>query len=323
MMQRKKNIQLLISLILLLTVAIVLVTTRGQKSRLEIKEDYFSLEDVSKIDQVELVREGETLRLQFEGGRWLINSEQQAEPQMMDVLFAVVNQIRVKRPVASAQREAVQADMTQKGVRVRLKENGKIVKEVWVVGNTSRTATYLAETKEAKPFLVGIPGYQSYIGGIFELSESDWYNRLVFPINWRNLQSLLVKLPAQEQENFTIAYGEVFFEVKELAQTDTSRLADFIDEVSMLRVDNYLSPKHSEFDSISRLSAERIIEVVQIGGRTRSLEILPLEPGSRERLVRMSGGLIGVMDNRRLQGIWVSKDKFVPEGDLSPNGNRE
>jgi hypothetical protein len=314
MEQRKKNKWLLISLGILLAASVGVATWGNSGSKLEIKVDFFSRADLTAVDRVEMEGPGGKVVLRYDNGRWLVNDTQQAEPQLVDVFFAVVNQVKVKRPVAQAQAEGIRDEFKSRGVEVILWEGDKVFHRFVSVGNSTRTHTYFAENIDSKAYLVGIPGYQSYVGGILELTESEWWNRLAFPVNWRNLQSLHVRFPADTTRNYSIAYGNVFFEVKEIPQTDTTRLADFIDEVSMLRVDNYLTSHHPDRDSLLQVTPEQIIEVVQIGGRSRSLELLPMAAGTRERLVRI-GPMLGVMDNRQLQGILLHKEKFAPTGD--------
>ena len=59
---------------------------------------------------------------------------------------------------------------------------------------------------ENQPMIVNIPGYESYVAGIFEIPTNDWRDRTIFSTNYRTLQKLEVQYAQFPEYNFSIEF---------------------------------------------------------------------------------------------------------------------
>ena len=153
------------------------------------------------MSQVTLQSDAVTISLEFNGGRWSVNEKYSADPAMIEVLFATLQQAEPKRPLAVSQSDSIASHLRKEGVKVSLLSNGSLVKTFFAGGNTARNQAYFLGEDEKVPYLMNIPGYRVYVSGIFELDESGWREKRVFAFNWRNFQQLEASFPKRKTDN--------------------------------------------------------------------------------------------------------------------------
>jgi hypothetical protein len=309
-MQEKRNIRLLISFVLLLiTTSVVYFFTQSTREVVTDKT-IFKVEDFATIDRVLLTGAGDSkIDLVFDGARWKVN-EQAIDPNMVDVLFATMQQAEPKRPVAAAIRDSVNAWLTKFGVKVSLYQTGALKKEFMAGGNPAKTQSYFKDLDTDEIYLMVIPGYRVYTSGIFELDVLGWKDKYVFGFNWRNFKKLTATIPAKLTESFEIEMGKEYFEVKGI-EADTAKLNSFLDAVSLTTVVRYLG--RNELNGIdSLLTSPGLIEirVDDISGKTYSLSLYPeLEPGLTLGLV--NGNQPALLDSRRMRELQLGRSGFL------------
>jgi hypothetical protein len=112
-----------------------------------------------------------------------------------------------------------------------------------------------------------IPGYRVFVSGVFALPESDWRDKYVFAFNWTNFKDLSVQFPTSPSDNYVIKMQDNFFGIQNQV-TDTTKLNDFLDAVSLLTVDAY-----TVGDSLHAQKPVQTIGVTDIAGRLYKLAI--------------------------------------------------
>jgi hypothetical protein len=112
-MQEKRNIRLLILLGVLVTVTIGVFFAFNTKTSLVVDKALFKLSDYSTINKVLLEKDHKAIELKFDGARWKV-SDQLADRSMIDVLFATLQQVEPKRPVAESLRDSIAAVLDTK-----------------------------------------------------------------------------------------------------------------------------------------------------------------------------------------------------------------
>jgi hypothetical protein len=308
-MQEKRNIRLLISLVVLLISTVVVYFFTQSNREVVSDKTIFKVNDFTTIDRVLLSGSGESkVDLTFDGARWKA-SEQAVDPNMVDVLFATMQQAEPKRPVAAAIRDSVNAWLTKYGVKVSLYQAGKLEKEFIAGGNPSKTQAYFKDLDSEEIYLMVIPGYRVYTSGIFELDIFGWKDKYVFGFNWRNFKKLTATHPAKPAENFEIEMGKEYFEVKGIA-ADTAKLNSFLDAVSLTTVVRYLGKNElGGIDSLLSKSGSIEIQVDDISGKTYSLSLhAEFEPGLT---LGMVNGQPAVLDSRRVRELQVGRSWFL------------
>lgn len=239
-MQRRKNIRLIIVLAVLIAVTIITYFIQGNDSSGSIDKTLFVYENTNAVDQVTIESQGATVDLSFENNQWTVNEKYKADPQRISVLFAILKQVSVRRKIAKSQEEQITERFANQGITVSLFEQGNQVKQFQVLGEEEKGLSYMANAISDEKYLVEIPGYKSYLAGLFQLDANGWRNPLVFDINWANLVSVEAEYEAKEASNFIIEFDNRDYGINGL-ETDSLKLTDYLDDVSLLYVNDYLS----------------------------------------------------------------------------------
>lgn len=301
-MQEKRN-KLLFALLLGLIAITTALYFLGNQTSEEVKsKDLFQLADTKVINRVELTSSLGKVVLSFNGTRWMVNDTVPADRDMIDVLFATVLQAEVKRPLAENRNDSVAIEIKTSGVDVRFFEGEVLRKTFKAGGNAKKTEAYFMD-ETGRAYLMNIPGYRVYVSGVFELIEKQWWDKYVFPFNWSNFKDLAVTYSDKADNNFTISLQENYFAIDNLP-TDTTKLNDFLDAVSLLTVDEFI-----EIDSLRDVAPVLTIQVSDIANRMYSLSILPyVQAGKTACLVKQNQ--LAWIDNRKLARLVKNREFF-------------
>lgn len=301
-MQEKRN-KLLFAVLMVLIAMTTAIYFSGNETSEEVKnKDLFQLADSKVINRVELTSASGKVILSFNGTRWMVNDTEPADRDMIDVLFATVLQAEVKRPLAESRNDSVAVEVKASGVNVKFFEGEALRKTFTAGGNAKKTEAYFID-ETGKAYLMNIPGYRVYVSGVFELTEKQWWDKYVFAFNWSNFRDLAVTYTNKADNNFTISLQEDYFAIDNLP-TDTTKLNDFLDAVSLLTVDEFI-----EIDSLKDVDPVLTIQVSDIANRMYSLSILPyVQAGKTACLVKQNR--LAWIDNRKLARLVKNREFF-------------
>jgi Domain of unknown function (DUF4340) len=213
------------------------------------------------------------VELKFDGTKWRVNSNYEADRQLVTVFFASVLQAEPKRKITSAQVDSIKNRMAKEGIKVSLWEGEKSAKEYWVSGNDQKTETYFQLANDV-PYFVTIPGYRVYVASIFELTENEWRDKRVFNFNWQNFKNLKAHFPQQANQDFTVSFANKLFGIEEVAVADTTKLSNYLEAIFNLQADRILSKEEaSAYDSLFATEPFLQIEIQDIAKKTFTLKI--------------------------------------------------
>jgi hypothetical protein len=313
-MQRQKNIWLLLSLAVMIVLIVGLFIFNISQYNSSINKGIFQIEDLEKVDRVVLQSGKEKIDLNFNGTAWMVNGVHEADRQMIKVLFAALKQIEAKRAVASSVQDSVKKEIRTNGIKVSCYEGETRVQEFWSKGNAQNSETYF-QLSDGVPYLVTIPGYRVYVASVFEVPTSDWRDKTVFNLNWQNIKSVAVKFPKNEKQNFTASFQNKIFSIENIKETDTTKLASFMDALIQLRADRILTAEQShQYDSLLATNPLEEITVQDIANRNYELKIFPLQKGKSPVIVVRNEDILE-LNPMALQGIYKTKDSFVVHSD--------
>lgn len=270
MIQRKRNIQQLTYFAVLASIIVLLALFGGENDGVDFDKHKFILDENEVITTVVLEGGGTRNKFEYLNGAWEVNDTYLLDQGMRDVFFAVLSQVEVKRPVAASEKDSLATFLKNTGVKVSIYNSGVEVKSYLAGGNEEQFRTYFMDVEEGQPYLMHIPGYQSYIAGIFEARESDWRSRFIWDIDWTSLKKLTVKFG----EKVTVfEYKDNFMAVEGVARLDTASMMSYLEEVAFLQTDKYLEPGEIEaYEEIIRADNPiASLQVEQIGDRHSSL----------------------------------------------------
>ena len=309
MNQQKKNIRLLITWLVLLAITAFVYFDGGPGDRVTVPRDLFAMADPSAIDRVQLSSKTINNNLVYANATWNINGKYKADPQRITVLFAILKQNKVRRKVAKNKGAYVDSLMAVQGVEVVFFKGDDPVKSFWVTSSEDGTLSYFKKDK-GENYVVEIPGYRVNLAGIFELDENGWRDPRVFDVNWANLQEVNMIFPDQAQRQFDVTYDGRSLEVQQLAQSDTAKLADLLDDLSLLYVNDYLNEKEIEDNPGLSAPTKATVIVRDVTGNAYTVAFFEPLGDQQEILGRIDSADYAVFDFNKIRKILRPKNYF-------------
>ena len=307
-MQEKKNKRLLILFVVLATstIAVGWYLMAGESD--EIDKSRFKKFDLQTVDKIVLQQHDDTVTLSFNGSRWLVNNQSNADAKMIDVLFATIHQAEPKRPVSRNSQDSIYQALDKDGVHVSVFTKDEKVGAWLAGGDPGKRQAYFALPSDQEVFMMTIPGYRVYAAGVFELERLGWHDKRVFAFNWQNFSKLEVTFPKQASQNFSVVMNEGQVIIPGIQAPDTAHLNSYLDAVSLLTVDDYL-PASASLDSLLSVEPIQILTVNDIAKRNY---VLKLYASKTETVF----GLINdqqwaAFDTRNARQVVHPKDFFV------------
>lgn len=295
-------------LLIALIIATIVTIWLGQRERnVGVDKEYFKT-DLQQIDQIILQTATDTITLLFNGSRWKVNEGWYADRDMIEVLFATLQQATPVRPVPTAQRDSIFNELSKNGTKVSLYNKGLRTFEFLAGGNAAKSQAYFSKPEDQQVFVMNIPGYRVYVSGIFELDESGWREKRVFAFNWQNFQQLEAHFPKNPGQDFSMVRDDLQIRMPGVAAADTARINDFLDAVSLLTVDKYVSSSAS-LDSLLSLEPIQILTVNDIAKRDFTLKVYLTKKQEVRGLI--NGTQWAEFDSHKMRRIMVPKDFFA------------
>lgn len=275
----------------------------GRDGSNKIDTTIFKLTDPKAVDHVTIEKIGEKVDLKFSNGSWNIsfnnvtqvddNGLWPADRDLIDVLFATMEQAIPKRKVASRLQDSVVNQISKEGIRISFFSNGNREKIISVFGNEALGITYFLKDGDVSPYLMAIPGYRVYVAGIFEQAANSWRDKRIFNFNWRNFESLSAEFPSQPKQNFKVAMTGRYFSIVGEDKIDTTALNDYLDAVSLIGADAFYEPGESNtIDSVNRSVPIMIISVKDVGGQIYSLKLFQMSKSQDNILALWRNGIV-------------------------------
>jgi len=308
-MQEKRNKRLAILLVVLLGTTASVYWFGKSQSGYEVDPAIFKQYDLNTIDEIVLESPSGKIELKYAGARWKVNEKFNANSDMISVLFATLQQAEVKRPVALSLQDSIARSLQETGVKVSLRTAGEIKEAFFAGGNESKNQAYFLKESTTVPYIVTIPGYRVYVSGIFELPESGWRDKFVFGFNWRNFQKLETRFPMKPDNDFAVEMDNGLPVLRGVQEADTTKLNNFLDDISLLTVDDF-SPSSLSSDSLSKTSPMVSILVSDIGGREYLLQLYPIDDKNTNYLGLIDGTQWARFNKNKIAGIVHDRNFF-------------
>lgn len=311
-MQAKRNLRLLISLVILTGLCFGFIFLGNRSNTIEVDKDLFRVEDQTQVNKVILETSDKQIELSYDGSKWVVNKSFEADRQLVTVFFATIMQAEPKRPVAEILQDSLNQYIEKNGIHVKLFEGETLVKDFWASGNNRKTETYFQLTGDKTPYLVTIPGYRVYVASIFELPANDWRVKRIFNFRWETFKSLIASFPKEPREDFTISFKSQYFGIDGLPEADTTKLNDYLDAVSLINGARFVSTGESKvYDSLLLTAPDFIILVTDIANRTYQLEVFPPAVGEAAILGRFNRESPVVFNRKEIALISRKRSYFV------------
>ncbi len=311
-MQEKKNKRLLVSFIGLTFLCACFYFFGNTNNQIEVDTSQFKLKEEANINRIVLESTRGKITLDFDGTRWSVNNNYEADRQLIKLLFATLEKAEPKRPVSSSQIDSVNSMVSRTGVEVSLYVGNTIIQSFRTGGNQQKTETYFQKSPGQTPYVMVIPGYRLYVSYIFELDESGWRDKRIFNFNWRNFNGLNMTVADDPSQSFSVSFKDQFFGISGIAEVDTTKLNDYLDAVSLLSAEQFIKPGFSsEYDSLLKTDAYFRIEVSDISEKTYSLDLFTPLKNDPNVVGRLDGNQAVLFSRNDIQPIARKRGFFI------------
>lgn len=311
-MQKRKNIRLIFIFLLLLSWTVIFFNLRESGKRISVDENKFAVADTARIDKV-IIQKSSAVKIILEKGtqRWHVNDQYDLDPSMKTVLMAVLYQVRVKRSVPKNKIESINQDLDQNGNRIEIiMDDGN--SKTFIAGGNGISISYFRYPGE-DPYIVYLPGYESYVSGIFDVTVNDWRDRMIFQTSWLGLKELSIVYPDQPGDNVVIKAENNLYRVENITNLDTVALMNYIDEISYFYTDQFISPGQiPAYDSIRNTKPVALFSVDAIGLMDIiRIQFYPVLPGDKVRLGVINGRDMCLFAEQRILYIFKKRNDFI------------
>lgn len=313
MSQRTKNILLLVLLgfLILSSITLGLIGTTTTNT-IENKEQ-FTVQDTSLVDQIKIISKEATIQLKKSESIWMLNDQYKAEQHIIKVLLSILKDMQVVRNVPKTQEVMIKNQIKDRGHLVEIYGHGKLIQSFYAVGNENKTVSYIMNTDDSQPYIVNIPGYESYVAGIFEISSNDWRDRTILSTNWRTLQKLTIDYSQFPEYNVAIKFDFNFLRIDGIHNLDTARMMSYIDEFNFLQTDRYLRKgQNTKYDSLLNTPKTVTIAIEDINAdNSKTIDFYPLLSNDPMMLgyVRQDDQIV-LFEAKRIQDLFAVKSDF-------------
>lgn len=315
-MHRKENIRLLIILVALSAITVTLMTTGKSLRRISFQPDMFSVADTSLIDQVKISSGHFTNVLKKENGLWLVNGKYRLDEGLRRTLLPVLKEIRIRRPVPESRRGETMELLGKNGIKVEIFSDNRLIQSYMTGGIKNEGITWFMKSGEKQPFVVHLPGYESYIAGLFEITENDWRDRIVLESNWRTLSQATMAYDNKDGDDFSILFTGNSFDLPGIKEVDTAQVMNYLDMMTYILADKYLNRGELPvYDSLAASPPYATLQVEKMGkNQPETIVFYPLLDQDRYILGKVNGDQLALFEYNRIKGLFATKKEFLKEG---------
>ena len=298
---RKSNSILLVVAGLLLVSNLVLFLMRGSDKSLSFDADLYKIDNTEAIRSVRISGKEDTVLLENETEKWLLNNEYAVDEGLRRLLFSILQNVKVMKPVSLAPEDSLDVFI-----------QGEKELHFKVFGNLTKTKTYFHDLSSGKSYEVAIPGYSDYVGGIFELSANQWRDRVIMDENWRTIKSFLLQYKTDNTADVFLEFDDTFFNVNGVSTMDSSFVVDYLNQFRSFEVNEIISaPKFPKYDSLSTTTPLAEIKISTINQpEPITLKVFPSIENQPFNLIVDDSGELMIIDRHRLAQILVNQVDF-------------
>lgn len=310
-MQKSKNIRLLTALSFIIAAIIFLQFSKRNSSNLGVEKTIFQLHDQQEITDVYLNSEQVENHFKFQNGHWALNDTLLLDQSMRDVFFSVLSKVEIRKPVIESTKDSLVNFLLRTGVHTIITYGGEIIKEYWVGGNTELEISWIMDSQNQIPYQVHIPGYQSYLAGIFNVPAKDWRSRFIFNLNFALLKNIEIEY-AESGERLELNYANSFFSIPGVA-ADSTKIANFLDNLAFLQADQFIEKNESgnEYDSLLKNNlVYATIKLKKISGDDKSITFYKNLPNKNFILAKIDDGSLALFNYERIKGLFKTSNDF-------------
>ncbi len=264
-------------------------------------QSIFMVADTSVVDKVQIQSPESTIDIVRVGGQWKLNDEFVVDEGLRRLFFSILQRVRVRKPVDLAPSDSI---------HVQVSGNNGL--EFMVFSNPTKTKTYFYHPQQDQSYEVEIPGYNEYVGGIFELNENQWRDRLIMDENWRSIKSVNLDYQEEGQSDLSIAFNGEFFNLEGINSIDSTKVIDYLNQFQVFEVNEIISrERFPRFDSLSKTTPSATLTISSIrSAEPYQLMLFPVIENMAYQLVTNKNDDLMILDATRVNQILARPRDF-------------
>lgn len=276
------------------------------------KISLFQISDTSAVTKITINSKSLNNTLERTDDGWILNDKIKADENIIMVLLAVMKEVEILRKVPQRQVEEEGTSFDERGIDVRFYAGNDLLKSFVANANETKTLS-IFKSRDGDYYVVNLPGYDSFVTGIFEIAEIDWKDRLIIDASPVRLQQLAVRYFDEPARGFTVDVKSNIPIISGVSDLDTLKLMDYLDQFQYFQADSYINiSDEPRYDSL--LKARPYVEFsFKNLGRIdeQTLTFYPKIEGENMILAVTSEGEHALFNYRRIGGIFQSKEFFT------------
>jgi len=309
-MQRKRNQLLLVALVLVSMAIVTLELTKGNTTSSNIEKKIFQLDPQQEITDVYLDGPEQNIHFRFTDGRWTLNDSLLLDQSMRDVFFSVVSQVEVRRPVQQSVADSIEQIIKTRGTHVKISFGQEVIKDYWVAGNREEELSWMMTEGDA-PYQVHLPGYQSFVAGIFEVPTKDWRSRFLATVNFALVQNIKMEYPGKSTV-LELVFQDNFYAIPGV-NADSSKIANFLDQIAYLQADEFIKRDAYGGRYVALIDNDAVYSILSfklLNGQSEEIRFYETVGNDQFRLARSADGSYCLIDKRRIAGLFKTSTDF-------------
>jgi hypothetical protein len=216
-------------------------------------------EETAGIDSIILSQGSRSLYLQKSNKRWYVNKHMYARDKAVRQLMNVLQDLRVEAPARKENRQELLETILSNPIHVKVYDGHEAVRNYLVEDNKYKKGTsYMMMEGSREPFIMGLPGYDGDLAGLYRLDPEYWRDKTLFDYSGLDIKSIKVQYPGTDEASFYLSYNEDSFRLR------TLETGDFISDFSSSRAARYFSYfGNVQFDSVIQEQDELVDSLQQ------------------------------------------------------------
>ena len=311
----RKNKLLAIVIVLLILLPFAKQLFVSEEEGIAFDQTLFTVADTASISSVKIHGKSGLIELKKHDEAWIVNKKYQMEPSLRLVLFSVLKNLRAYKMLSGEELDQARDILNNSGdtVSIRFQKKEKLI---FITGGRKEVpVSYFKKMGEEKIYAVRIPGYESFVAGIFEISENDWRERVLYNSNWRTIKSISVKYPGLDNAGFKIFDNGLRLVVQGVDNPDSSKIDEYIMHYNYFQVNEYINRgKNAYYDSLSQTSPNISISLDDIDKTWSSkANFYGIKPGNTKMVlgIRENDGQWFLIDQKRMVALAKRKSYFI------------
>lgn len=316
--RRSTNIRLLTILIALVITSIILMNV-GSKSDSGEYTFNFQIRDTSAVDFIRIIGPTQQVNMQRDNEKWIVNNSYNADPAMMKVLLSIMASVESGKEIRKSELRATLPGIdTLPETKVSFFSGNETLQSFTCLGRKDRRITYFYDNNSDSDnyYQVYLPGYESYIAGLFEVKNIDWKDRLLYLGSIETFGELNVSYPGLPGYGYTFRVNDnPLPELNGRMDYDTSKVTQYLDQFRFLLADKYVELGENEaYDSLLTTEAYCTISIGDfLGENPFSISFYPVLEGENHHLAITSEDELCLFDQNRIKNYFQIIDYFFNE----------